>query len=308
MTDIKKLAQISDDAIPEFPTSRRSGYVEDSVDKWLTEHYDELRQIIDYQNYCVEVAETAEAERDEAQGKLSAAESKAAEAEARATAAEARAEAAEAVAAEAADIASQWETAYNDLAQREPAAPVVAPVADTVEREAAEVSTLLQNATKLARDHIEQAKVDADKIREDAETELQELRREIERLGGERYAAFHTLSTFYTKELSKLAENPVFADLKDVLAVEVVGTLEDVVETLEENNDEADVDLAVQESVALEEAEENDYELETTVEDEAAPAEEEPEEALHDDSLYPDDDEDEVVVTVADDEDEKTQQ
>lgn len=296
MTDIKKLAQISDDAIPEFPTSRRSGYVEDSVDKWLTEHYDELRQIIDYQNYCVEVAEKAEEERDEARGKLDAAESRAAAAEARVTAAEK-------AAADATDIASQWESAYNDLAQQEPAAPVVAPVADTVEREAAEVSTLLQNATKLARDHIEQAKVDADKIREDAEAELQELRREIERLGGERYAAFHTLSTFYTKELSKLAENPVFADLKDVLAVEVVGTLEDVVETLEENNDEADVDLAVQESVALEEAEENDYELETSADDEVAPAEE----ALHDDSLYPDDDEDEVVVTVADDEDEKTQ-
>lgn len=281
MTDIKKIAQISDDAIPEFPTSRRSGYVEDSVDKWLTEHYEELHQIIEYQNYCVDVAEKAEQERDEAQAVAAAAESKIADAVA-------RAEAAEAQAAEAADIASQWEAAYNERVEQEasaPAAPAVAPVADTVEREAAEVSTLLQNATKLAREHIEQAKVDADKIRENAESELQDLRKEIERLAGERYAAFHTLSSFYTNELGKLVENPMFADLKETAAPETV--------------EEPAVDLAVQESVALEEAEENGYELETPVEEDVTT------EVVDVVEVAPDEEDDEeVVFTVVDDEDE----
>ncbi len=289
MTDIKKIAQISDEAIPEFPTSRRSGYVEDSVDKWLTEHYEELRQIIEYQNYCVDVAEEAEnkladAEKRaaDAEGKLADAHKRAETAEGRVAAAEARVVEAEAAAAEATTLAGQWEDAYHDL-EAQPAqtvaAPVVTPVEDSIEREAAEVSTLLQNATRLAREHVEQAQVDAGKIRENAENEVHELRREIERLSGERYAAYHTLSSFYTNELQKLNGNPIFADLNNA-------------DQPAENN------FAAQEAVALEEAEEQGYELESPTEEPIA------EEFVVEDHKVEDEGEDDDVITVVDDEEE----
>ena len=176
MTDeVKKIQQITDNAVPEFPISRRGGYLEESVDDWLTTHYEELKKIIEYQNYCVEVAEKAQGELAEAQDRVAALEAGTESAdsvdtsdlEARLADAERRVEVAEArvVELENAPVAV--------------AAPAAVPAADTVEEEAIQASTLLQNASRLAREHVESARADAEKIRENAELKVVDLTQQI---------------------------------------------------------------------------------------------------------------------------------
>ena len=61
MTDkIKKLESLTEDVQPEFPTLSRGGYVEDTVDDWLSNHLKEVNEIIKYQNYGVDVVDGLE--------------------------------------------------------------------------------------------------------------------------------------------------------------------------------------------------------------------------------------------------------
>ena len=211
MTDefeVKKLSPLSEETIPQFPTSRRSGYLEDSVDAWLAQHYAEVQQMIEYQNYCVDVVEALKAQKaqleeqlanvpvvdtsveDELRGVIEEQNNIIGDLNDRVVEAEARALSAEQAAA-------------------------ATPARPSVEEEAAESSSLLQNAARLARQHIEEAKLDAEKIRERAEQTVIDLRKDIEHLDGLRFATFHTLESFFTKELHKLVSDPTFAGIVD---------------------------------------------------------------------------------------------
>jgi hypothetical protein len=241
MTDeVKKIQQITDNAVPEFPISRRGGYLEESVDDWLTTHYEELKKIIEYQNYCVEVAEKAQGELAEAQDRVAALEAGTESAdsvdtsdlEARLADAERRAETAEARVAE-------LENAPVAVA----AAPVAAPVADTVEEEAIQASTLLQNASRLAREHVESARADAEKIRENAELKVVDLTQQIEHLEGIKFATRRTLTDFFQGELDKLAVNEALAGSEldeEVVSEDVDVDVEDPAVDLE--GEDGDVD------------------------------------------------------------------
>lgn len=248
MTDeVKKIQQITDNAVPEFPISRRGGYLEESVDDWLTTHYEELKKIIEYQNYCVEVAEKAQGELAEANERVAALEAGTESAdsvdtsdiEARLADAERRAEAAEArvVELENAPVAV--------------AAPAAVPAADTVEEEAIQASTLLQNASRLAREHVESARADAEKIRENAELKVVDLTQQIEHLEGIKFATRRTLTDFFQGELDKLAANEALAGSEldeEVVSEDVAVDVEDPAVDLEgedgdvEAEEDADVD------------------------------------------------------------------
>lgn len=214
MTDefeVKKLSPLSEDTIPQFPTSRRSGYLEESVDNWLTQHYAEVQQMIDYQNYCVDVAETLKAQKADLETQLAAA-----------TAAPAVDPELEAELRRVIDEQNEIIGQLNDRVVEAEARALTAekalntaPARPTVEEEAQESSSLLQNAARLARQHIEEAKLDAEKIRERAEQTVVDLRKDIERLDGLRFATFHTLESFFTKELHKLVSDPTFAGIVD---------------------------------------------------------------------------------------------
>jgi hypothetical protein len=231
---VQKINQVDQSSYPEFPVSRKGGYLEEAVDEWLEKHFQNVRDIITYQNYSVDQLEAVQTELERLQNSKpevvatednNEAEVRANEAEARAVAAEERAVHAEqrAVAAEAA------------LTEARTAAPVAASAEDDEDREVQQASQLLQRATQVAREHVEEAKQQADRIREEAELTITDLREDIERLEGTKFATKRTLEDFFTEELNKIREN----DLFNVVTEEQAATEEqEVPESAEESADE----------------------------------------------------------------------
>jgi hypothetical protein len=202
MTDkIKKLESLTEDVQPEFPTLSRGGYVEDTVDDWLSNHLREVNEIIKYQNYGVDVVDALEGELEVAHARIQELEN---------------APAPTAVAAEVSNDSSA-EVAALQAALAQATARIKelenTPIGEfpTEETETVQASILLQHATKLGTQYIEKAKADGEQIRKDAEDTLVELRGEIEELEAHRFATFRSLEDFYAQELLKLRENAVFA-------------------------------------------------------------------------------------------------
>lgn len=232
MTDkIKKLEQLSEEVYPKFPTLNRGGYVEDSVDAWLDQHLKEVSSIIDYQNYGVDLVDGLEGELTEAKvlnGQLEAeldqtkayTEGLEAEVESLKSRIAEMDEAGSRSLVEEVSSTSEVDGLRNELAEAkariteletnivemETAAAVPAPGT-----EATRAATLLQHASELGSQYIEQAKADGEQIRKDAEDKLVEMRREIEELDAQRFATINSLREFHAYELAKLEENPVFA-------------------------------------------------------------------------------------------------
>jgi hypothetical protein len=254
--EVKKIVQVNDDAKPEFPISRRGGYLEEAVDKWLTAHYEELAQIIAYQNYTVDVLEAKEAELADVAPLLEEAERRTVEAEERAAKAEQ-------------DLADARNNQTVAAPVQETPAPVAAatPVtrefSDEIEEEAYQASALLQRASRLAREHVEAAESDAVAIRENAENSLVSLREEIEQLKGIRFATYRALSNFYETELSKLREDDRFSGIENEnITADADVVVENV--TVEETPDEEAV--VVEDFDAVDEADESTTDEAETVE------------------------------------------
>lgn len=252
MTDkIKKLESLTEDVQPEFPTLSRGGYVEDTVDDWLSNHLKEVNEIIKYQNYGVEVVDGLEAELGEAQARIQALESDALVAQAGASSTEDVAALREELAAAKARI--------HEL-ENAPLGEFPSGASETVQ-----ASILLQHATQLGAQYIEQAKADGEQIRKDAENQLVELRGEIEELEAQRFATYRSLDDFFSQELAKLRENSLFADDADKDAEdaeEEVAAEEPVAPAVEDKK--AKKTPAVEEEVAPELDEDEDEALETS--------------------------------------------
>lgn len=202
MTDkIKKLESLTEDVQPEFPTLSRGGYVEDTVDDWLSNHLREVNEIIRYQNYGVDVVDGLETELESANARIKELENDALISQAGAASTEDIAALKEELAAAKARI--------HELEN--------APVGEfpSGESETVQASILLQHATQLGAQYIEQAKADGEQIRRDAENQLVELRGEIEELEAQRFATYRSLDDFFSQELAKLRENSLFADDAD---------------------------------------------------------------------------------------------
>lgn len=259
MTDkIKKLESLTEDVQPEFPTLSRGGYVEDVVDDWLSNHLKEVNEIIKYQNYGVDVVEGLE-------GELSTANARIHELENDALVAQAGSQSSEDVAALREELAAA-KARIHELEN--------APVGEfpSAESETVQASILLQHATQLGAQYIEQAKADGEQIRKDAEGKLVELRGEIEELEAQRFATYRSLDDFFSQELAKLRDNSLFAD--------------DLEKDAEES-DEAETEVTEEEAPAVVEAEE-----ETPVAEEEAPALDDEEEDVLETSDLVEDDED----------------
>ena len=133
--------------------------------------------------------------------------------------------------------------------------------------ETVQASILLQHATQLGAQYIEQAKADGEQIRKDAEGKLVELRVEIEELEAQRFATYRSLDDFFSQELAKLRENSLFADdaNKDSAEAEEEVAAEDVTPAVEA---EEEVPAAVEEETPeLDEEEDEALETSDLVED-----------------------------------------
>lgn len=202
MTDkIKKLESLTEDVQPEFPTLSRGGYVEDTVDDWLSNHLREVNEIIKYQNYGVDVVDGLETELESANARIKELEN-------------------DALISQAGSASTEDVTALKEeLAAAKARIHELenAPVGEfpSGESETVQASILLQHATQLGAQYIEQAKADGEQIRKDAENQLVELRGEIEELEAQRFATYRSLDDFFSQELAKLRENSLFSDDAD---------------------------------------------------------------------------------------------
>lgn len=199
MTDkIKKLESLTEDVQPEFPTLSRGGYVEDTVDDWLSNHLKEVNEIIKYQNYGVDVVDGLEGELSEAHARIQELENDALVAQAGASSNE-----------DVSALRDELAAAKARIHELENA-----PVGEfpSGQSETVQASILLQHATQLGAQYIEQAKADGEQIRKDAESKLVELRGEIEDLEAQRFATYRSLDDFFSQELAKLRENPLFEE------------------------------------------------------------------------------------------------
>lgn len=202
MTDkIKKLESLTEDVQPEFPTLSRGGYVEDTVDDWLSNHLREVNEIIKYQNYGVDVVDGLESELESANARIQELENDALVSQAGASSTEDVTALKEELAAAKARIHELENAPLGDF--------------PSGESETVQASILLQHATQLGAQYIEQAKADGEQIRKDAENQLVELRGEIEELEAQRFATYRSLDDFFSQELAKLRENSLFADDAD---------------------------------------------------------------------------------------------
>lgn len=212
MTDkIKKLEQLTEDVQPEFPALPRGGYVEDTVDDWLSNHLKEVNDIIKYQNYGVEVVESLEEELGQVTEQLAQANEQLEQTAARlhqfendALVVEAGANSTDELAALRAEL-TKANARIHELENN--------PIGEfpSGESETVQASILLQHATTLGAQYIAQAKADGEQIRKDAEATLVELREEIENLEAQRFATFRSLDDFFSQELANLRANNVFA-------------------------------------------------------------------------------------------------
>lgn len=246
MTDkIKKLESLTQDVQPEFPTLSRGGYVEDTVDDWLSNHLKEVNEIIKYQNYGVEVVDSLEEE-------LAAANARLADLESDTLVAQAGSADHEDVAALREELAA----AHARIHELENA-----PLAEfpSVQSETMQASILLQHATQLGSQYIENAKADGEQIRKDAEAQVVELRGEIEDLEAQRFATFRSLDDFFSQELTKLRENNVFA----LAAVESEKVTEPSIEDEDVTEEEADLVVEEEAPVVTEPSDDDEEELET---------------------------------------------
>lgn len=235
MTDkIKKLEPLNEDVQPEFPSTARGGYIEDVVDDWLRTHLKEVNEIIKYQNYGVDVVDGLESDLATAQERIQTLEA------APATVVEGDSSAeVETLRAELSEAKSLIQSLEANVQRLKDNAPLDA--FPNMESETVQASLLLQQATRLGAEYIENAKSDGEQIRRDAEDRLVEVRGEIEGLEAQRFATFRTLEDFFSTELSKLRENAVFiseeddvAGEKDVPASEVPADVPDEDELEEE--------------------------------------------------------------------------
>lgn len=211
MTDkIKKLALPPANQVPEFSVMPRGGYVEDVVDRWLDTHLAEVRAIIEYQNHCVDIVEELEAQLDEANGRIN--------------------EVSNADVQSELDLERQYRAAAEARVAELEAELSARPEEGSLEADTAKASVLLQQATQLGANFIEQAKVDAVQIRADAEQRLADLREEINEFEALRFATANSLHDFFSTELNKLNSHPFFssATLTEEVDPEAVVEGEDV--------------------------------------------------------------------------------
>ena len=190
MTEIKKLDALDESVHPEFPTMARGGYVEDSVDAWVSKFLEEVKQIIQYQNYGVDVAEHLEQELNAAQKRVE----------------ELEAAVDSSVADGLRDELAAAQARIHELENSTATATFPTQAPETVQ-----ASFLLQQATKLGEEYVDKAKSDAEQIRHDAEAQLVELRADIENLSALRFATFRSLEDFHAQELDKLRSNALFS-------------------------------------------------------------------------------------------------
>lgn len=280
MTDkIKKLEALTDDVQPEFPTLNRGGYVEDTVDEWLTNHLKEVNEIINYQNYGVDVVDGLEAELAQAHARI-------AELEAHPVFVD------PAFSTEEDTLREELASAHARIAELENTSMIAFPTADS---DIVKASILLQHATKLGADYIEKAKADGEQLRADAEARLVEVREEVQKLEAHRYATFLSLSGFFTQELAKLQENPVFL----VEEEEVPDSEEDAVEDEVVESDEAPESEEGAEGEAVD-SEEDAVEDEAVESDEASEFEEGAEDEVVESDEAPEFEEEDVTADEAD--------
>lgn len=293
MTDkIKKLEQLSEEVYPKFPTLNRGGYVEDSVDSWLDQHLKELTQIIDYQNYGVDLVDGLEAEVDEAKAQHSVLETELAEAKAYNEGLEAevgslRARLAEMEAADSRSLVEEVSNTSELDGLRNELADAKAHIAELEKEsavpapgtEATRAATLLQHASELGAQYVEQAKADGEQIRKDAEAQLVEMRREIEELEAKLFATVTSLREFHAYELAKLESNPLFAEeTKEEETLPEEDSVEDdiiVEETVDGEATEPEAPAAEENAQEQGDEDETYVEAETLVTDEDADVTEE---------------------------------
>lgn len=201
MTDYQKIDQITEDVLPEFPHESRGGYIEDEVDNWLRQHMLEVRQIIQYQNLGADLLVAAEAEKAVLNQEKLDLQAAVDEANARVAFLENN------------PVVVTHEAEAVTLVA--PVAPTPVAVAPSYESEGQQASVLLQNAMKLANDHVDAAKAEAEKIVVDAHASLVDLKADIEKYEGYKFATFHALTDFLSNELERLQNEAVFANLKD---------------------------------------------------------------------------------------------
>lgn len=254
MTDkIKKLESLTEDVQPEFPTLSRGGYVEDTVDDWLSNHLKEVNEIIKYQNYGVDVVDGLENDLTVANARIQELENDALVAQAGASSTE--------------DVAALREELAKAKARIHELENAPLGEFPSGQSETVQASILLQHATQLGAQYIEQAKADGEQIRKDAEGKLVELRVEIEELEAQRFATYRSLDDFFSQELAKLRENSLFADdaNKDSAEAEEEVAAEDVTPAVEA---EEEVPAAVEEETPeLDEEEDEALETSDLVED-----------------------------------------
>lgn len=261
MTDkIKKLESLTEDVQPEFPTLSRGGYVEDTVDDWLSNHLKEVNEIIKYQNYGVDVVDGLENDLNVAHARIQELENDALVSQAGASSTEDVAALREELAAAKARIHELENAPLGEF--------------PSGQSETVQASILLQHATQLGAQYIEQAKADGEQIRKDAEGKLVELRVEIEELEAQRFATYRSLDDFFSQELAKLRENSLFAD------------------DANKESAEAEEEVAAEVVTPAVEAEE---EVPVAVEEEAPELDEEEDEALETSDLVEDDEDSEGV-------------
>lgn len=211
MTDkINKIQPLTEDVFPAFPTAN-GGYVEEVVDTWMNQHFTEVNQIIEYQNYGVDIVDALESELEEARAALAQAHAEGSahmidEVTNSDELDNLRSELATAK-AELGAVKTELDEARARIAELEET-----PARMTLEEEKDRASILLQHATQLGANFVEQAKVDAENIRRDAEVQLVETRKEIEELNAQRFATLNSLMDFYSHELSKLSTHPLFTE------------------------------------------------------------------------------------------------
>lgn len=271
---IKKLEQLTEDVHPEFPTLPSGGYVEDVVDQWLSKHLGEVNQIIQYQNYGVDLVDAAERELEGLKARnldappadftqsvsdnkeLEAVRDELARVQAELKDANHRVGEAEYLRAELAEVENKLAhaNARNEELQAKPAASY------EVHSETMQASILLQHATELGAQFVEKAKEDGEQIRRDAVSELGELRAEIEEMDARRFATFRSLEEFFRNELQAVREHSLFADFNETLEDEEAGT-EDYVAPVEE--EEVVIADVAEEGVAEEAADAETVEADT---------------------------------------------
>lgn len=252
MSKLKKIDQISEESYPEFPTIN-GGYVEDSVDKYIKETFESIKQVIAYQHHCVDVAEgleeaydaaaseneslkaewaeeIAESNRllDSAGEEIENLKKELADTQAALVAVEAQAiaepvvveEVHEEVIEEVIEEPVALEETITESLQSP--SPVVvgevreepAAVLPGVSEGAQSAALLLQHAQEVADSHISEAKIEAAGIIEHAKGEAERLTEGNAHLRETLHATLTNLTDFHKNELEKLANDSILADVQ----------------------------------------------------------------------------------------------